>query len=89
MKRQGYILLLAALLTGCNSEVALPAALQISSPVPTVEMVSILPTPFVFDSEDLKTTVATGAVTGVLLLQTEDWRSTSDRHKNGTRRIVS
>ena len=71
MKRPGYILLLAALLTGCNSEVALPAALQISSPVPTVEMVSILPTPFVFDSEDLKTTVATGAVTGVLLLQTE------------------
>lgn len=70
MKRQGYILLLAALLTGCNSEVALPAR-QISSPVPTVEMVSILPTPFVFDSEDLKTTVATGAVTGVLLLQTE------------------
>ena len=75
MKRQAYILILVLLLQGCSPSGLLPDAAQTSP----------LNTPTAFDNprsnseavahsatSSLKTTADTGALTGVLILQTED-----------------
>ena len=75
MKRQAHVLILVLLLMGCNPDVRIPNAAHTSplqtpepldNPRANSEAAAHSATP------SLKTTADTGALTGVLLLQTED-----------------